>query len=1166
MNRIALSLLFLAFSVIDIFATGAWSRPPQGLDHYLDRLPGKSLAQLTREKSGEGEDPLSGSISVDGAELRLQWLFQLMGKSSRDESIKTCDDLLVALRQSPLVPPAWSNLVIDVRDCLADQKTPLDEAREYCRWRYQLGRIQGKLKESQRAELDVRLAANRGRTMAHYLYLLAADGYFSGDEKSSHGQEYFAAVVEKYPEHPRAETALFMIGRSALQSAKGAWGEDPSEEGLKIAESVFQSYLKHYPQGRFVGDVQGWLGAVAVKRGKYAEALDWYFRQMEVNGHPENVRSATQMVERVLALLLARPDQQALQEIAARPAVAMGTVYWVLHAPEANLYNGFYDHPQVVNAWRSHWLPRLAAAVQSQQKRWEDHEAMPWFVAIQAHALSDAGDQAKALELVDSRQEWLRTSDDLAFIRAVILQRSGAAPEAIAAYREYLSDFPSSALSKGATFRLATAYQDAGRSGDAVMVLLPLINRNEPGNEPARQQQGYYEMEFYPFNYAALPPAASALSPDLSVAEDTQVRQYVDTLLQFGPLEELVQLESFQAAISPIQWKKIRSYLLGRALSEGHPGYVGKLTARKDTDLATQIATRVKAVAEAPSAKAYLDLGNAWQKARGKLTSLGLGEDREQIYLEFYNETPENLRVANARVIGFAEGAKQRILRMDELWNAVQAWEECAKIAERGSAEQAQSLASLLEALPKIAMATPFFRRYAAENGWNEWAAKRYQQLITDCAESVEARDAARPSFRAAANEENREEPKPANPAKASPFDQIAPAWKESLYGFQQKYLRHREFLYGSLIEPTEQERSSKQTHPGYQDLVNRLYAIDGGGALEPLVLQMNQLQKKSQKLYRNWNDACIHFAITDLADLVMQDRELAADVRARYFEIRRHAINVMVWNYGIDLKEIPGSKGRNISDVVIAELDAALADSRMKNVEDRLHCLRLFLVANRGISLPVKDRGAAERPGEKSIETRDYKFVEKAAKKFLDQYPDSDKREAVWLLYLRATYRARRPLWYSRGVSFPENPFIAASYIRKLQVNQLPWDAKPVEQAIKDYLKEYSQAKYMGEVLDLQAALAVREADWDNALSASLAILKNPQYRDLHSDSRLRLCNIFALLADKKDRAAVLKAVKSSPLARAYLGRYLDATDKKTWGMEPLYFHTAWLRDELGK
>jgi len=69
----------------------------------------------------------------------------------------------------------------------------------------------------------------------------------------------------------------------------------------------------------------------------------------------------------------------------------MGTVYWLLHAPEADMHNGFYDRPEAVKNWRAWWLPRLAAAVREERDAWQKEAALPWFFAILAHAASDAG-------------------------------------------------------------------------------------------------------------------------------------------------------------------------------------------------------------------------------------------------------------------------------------------------------------------------------------------------------------------------------------------------------------------------------------------------------------------------------------------------------------------------------------------------------------------------------------------------------------------------------------------------------------------------------------------------------------------------------------------------------------------------------------------------------
>ena len=1172
MNRLTLALIiFSPFSFPNpLLATGDWAEAPKGLDHYVDRLPAKSLAQLIQEKDGRPDTNNEYQLQASGIDWRIGRILEDAEKALRAEAVKSCENLLKDLRQSPAIAPAWTNLVHDLKDCLADSKTANAEAADYCRWRFELGDISGVLSKQQLADLEQRRLTAKGRTAAHYLYLTGANHYFGGDEASESGRKNFAAVAEGFPDHPRAETALFMTGRAALANVGGGWGEPPSPEGLDIAESAFRDYLKHFPEGRFVGDVYGWLGAVEVKREAFAKAFSWYLRQLEVTDHPENIRSATRMVERVMAIVLARKDEAPIKEIAARPKVAMGTVYWIIHAPEANIYNGFFDHPEVVKRWRSHWLPRLANAVRQNEAVWRDHDAMPWFVAIQAHAASDAGNQKEALALVDSEAGLLDASDDLSFIRAVILQRSGDAGGAVAAYRNFLADFPGSPLRRGSVFRLATAYQDAGKSDDAVAVLLQLAKSTGHGTDNETDKSNYFNASFYPGFYGNLPAAASALSPDISTAEPGQVRQYIDTLLQFAPIKELAGLKDMQSAIDPTYWEKIRITLLGRALSKGLPEIAADFTGRKESQLARHIAELAKAANSNPSGATYLELGNAWKNARGKLTSPALQSDRRSIYIEDSTEAPEVLRMKNAGAIGFAEGSADRVLQMDELWNAVQAWEKAIDSSEAGSPLRAQALSSVLEALPGIAMASPYARRFAVEHDWNGWASKRYRQLMGSFPGSPEAIAAARPFFRIRDENENGNGNSEGDPATADPFDQISPGWTARLFGFHQNYIRHREFLYGSLLDSDGlNQRGFGSGRDAYQKLLNELYQINGDLPLAELKEQMEPLRQKSRQIYRHFNDACIHYAIEDLADFVSQNNPPGSKARSRYFIIRRHAINVMAWHSGIRFQpvdpKIRATGGPEVDDLVEKEVVEALSDPELKSLYDRLECLRLYILANRQYSLPVKNIPDRMDPGETTIETRDYAEVEKEAKRFLETYRNSPKREQVWLLYLRAAYRSRRPLLYSAAADFPENPFIASSYIRKTHPNQIPWDPKPVENAIQAYLSEYDKPTYLGELHDLQAALAFRKKDWSSTISHTLTILQNKEFADLHHDSLIRLSNLFALLANHEDRSAVLSTIKSNPVALGYLKQYLDATDENSWGMTPLHFLSAWVREQIG-
>ncbi len=1169
MNRLLVPLLFAACSTHLARATGDWATAPKGLDHYVDRLPAKSLSQLLKEgkaKGGSGEEEEHYSYEASEIESRLQNLFTSVPPSSRENLVAECEELLAILRDEPALSPVWTNLTLDLRDCLSDAKTGDAEASEYCQWRVALGALGVPLSEEQIAEIQEKMASSKGRSGAHYRYLLGASAFLADtyEDSDDYGLKEFEAVVKNFPDHPRAETALLMVARAKMRKIQRGWSEEPvSPEVINATEAAFQQYLTRYPEGRYVGDVYGWLGGVNVKREAFAESLSWYLKQLDVPDHPEHTRSAARMIERVMAILLARPDEGPLKEIASRPEVAMGTVYWILDAPEANIYNGFYDHPEVVKRWRSHWLPRLAKAIQENEAVWKEHNALPWFAAIQAHAASDAGDQAKALELIRKDPEWITRSDDLAFALPVVLQRSGDTKAAIAAYRDFLKNFPQSPLRPGAAFRLATAYQDAGQSDDAVAALLQLSGSFGEGAEPLN----YFEASYYPSNYRELPAAASAINPDLTLAEPSQVRQYLDTLLQFSPVGELAGLEPLQSAIDPAEWEKIRTIILGRALSEGFPDIAVSFSSGAITDQVRHIAELAAATAQSPKAETFLQLGDAWRDARGRISSPALQLNRTEVYVENESDKPETQRLENAAAIGIKGTKAENLLQLDELWNAVQAWEKAATAAPKGSATEAKALLSILEALPRIAMATAFARGHAARDDWNNWAAERYRQLLTDCPDSPEAAAAARPNFRLPA--ENADNVAQEDPAKADPFAQVDPGWKESLQEFHQNYIRHREFLYESLLEPEDGGNGFNRDEPGYQQILDTLYELDGGAPTDQLRTTLEEVRQRSRQIYGHWNDACVHYAVEDLADLVAEANQPPPKVRARYFDLRLKVINVMAWYNWLTLRPVDATStetgGAAVDEFVSRLIAEAIADPAMKPVRDRLECLRLFIMANRQIELPIENLAESDRSGETVIEIRDYATVEQEAKRFLETFPKSSKREAVWLLHLRATYRARRPLLYSGVAGFPENPFIAGYYIRKTHPNQLPWNAAPVEAAIEAYLKEYPSPTYAGELLDLRAALAVRKKDWSDAISHTLEILQNEKYRDLHSDSRMRLGNLFARLTEREDRVEVLKAIKANPAAIPLLQQYLEATETTTWGMPPLLFLTDWTREQIG-
>jgi len=280
-----------------VLATGGWSTAPQGLDHYVGRLPGKSLPQLLSE--APGRTPAVPGLDAESAAAMLR---EITGDGltarSRADALASCERFLEATRRSANLPVAWANLGLDLRDCLADAPTPDAEAMEYCRWRIELGPIGPETTDDLSAKIEGKLGQTTGRSAAHLRFLLGALAFqaYEGDK----GEAEFSKLIEDYPGHPRAETAAFMVGRARLSAARDSSDSAAIDLLVTGAGEAFNAYLNTYPKGRYSGDVLGWLGAVEIKRDDLAAALDCYLRQLEVVGHPENQRSASRMVERVL--------------------------------------------------------------------------------------------------------------------------------------------------------------------------------------------------------------------------------------------------------------------------------------------------------------------------------------------------------------------------------------------------------------------------------------------------------------------------------------------------------------------------------------------------------------------------------------------------------------------------------------------------------------------------------------------------------------------------------------------------------------------------------------------------------------------------------------------------------------------------------------------------
>ncbi len=487
----------------------------------------------------------------------------------------------------------------------------------------------------------------------------------------------------------------------------------------KRATELFDRYRKQYPQGRFVADALGWLGALAFDAGSYLDALDCYIAQAETPGHPETLKSAIFMCERSLAAVAATPDGDAAFALIARhPRIAMGFTYLVLSAREADNYDGKFDQPADVKKWRRAILPRIAAAVAKQKQLYKAGDWQPRYLALLAQAASANGNQEQALQLTDLAPAELEQSDDLLLVRAIALQRAGKAADAIATYRKLLARFPNTPITPGVRLRLAFALQDNHDAGGALVELAHLLpNRDESAGEETSAEAAFENSPYtgaheFPASEADWSVKESAVYPNITGANLNQVQEAIDTLLNFAPLTELATAlgsADFDAAGKT----ELRAAIAERYLAQENFAEAKKFMPPEQFKLVAENLERLTAAANgsAPDkAAALARLGDAWSDARGKLLQAPLDALLGLLQGSVLDATERRL---NGRSLGLKD-VDSELEQRDELRHAARWWMAAAR-AHPGTPLAAQTRWKALETMPKIARVSDYAEERARE-------------------------------------------------------------------------------------------------------------------------------------------------------------------------------------------------------------------------------------------------------------------------------------------------------------------------------------------------------------------------------------------------------------------------------------------------------------------
>jgi TolA-binding protein len=1129
--RTAAVLLCTVVSAATAVASGPWfeSAPPT-LPFYLDRLPAKSLSEIFDETTPAQHDPYD---YVDYKERLGQIAKDVLNQDPRSLAAAV-GDLATRARRDSAPDPGLSNLLYDIRDALASPNANQRELAEYITWRtkhvdwfgYNWNRSeQGqrrtrwdepKVPDEAAAELDARLAKSSPALAPQWIYLRGALGFKSGEDTSSQAQ--FERVLKEFPKHPRAEAALFMDARCQLSRSRTGWADDSPEAKERAAKNrprakqLFEQYLKTYPQGAFAADAIGWLGAVAYDAGDYAAALPYYIKQTELPDHPELRRSALAMCEKVFAHVSTAPGDTALKQIAANPRLAMGLMYLIVNTTEANDFDGKYDEVETVKRWRASILPRLGAAVAADERTYAANSWQPRYLAILAHAASASGNSRDAIRLT-SDSALAEKNDDFAFARAVALSRAHEHEKAIAAFREMLRRFPSSKLAKGARLRLAIALQDSHHAGEAVLELKRML----PDPRANDKSGGEDEVS------AELPEGAPPV--ERSDAEPAQVQQLIDTLLNFAPLQELA------AAVDGQQLNDEQRLTLTEPLAQRYLAREDFAQARKYVTpaqwslLAEPVEKLTGAIANTSGerkATLAIQIGDAWEKARGKLLKLPLDSltARAAIFKHDQN-LAEKFRTENARALGFE--VDDELGNREELQHAQRWWLAAADAAPQ-STMAPKALHKALESMPQIAAASVFAEQQAAENHTAAKSHQLYDRLRRNYPDSKEAKRL----------------------AAYWNFPPVAPTKDLEYWDYDVERNDDRATLgYPRDDDGTLLDRDTSQPDESrWESIVAQIRSLESDIThkdVGSVRAKVDSLLRDARAIYDSGNEAIYLNLLQDLSLFFSEPR--ITDEKARvYIGLRLGWLRLAYSGWGDDYREEHPKSDPNVDRDAEwhGAVEKARANPLMDKLLDYLDFLEIAHAAHRRIWQPSED---FDKDGEPfTYPSRDYARLEKLTRDFLARYPQSKKREAASYLLAKAVCALSRPYLLVYGIDETganvNDAFGAVSKTRAFQRG--PFDPKRITAAIDSYDREFPKGLYAPETRNVRGYVAWRTRDWPQALDLTLAQLDDAKHPDVRPEAALRLASIFADLANVDCRADLIDAMRSRPASVQRLKAYL--------------------------
>ena len=651
----------------------------------------------------------------------------------------------------------------------------------------------------------------------------------------------------------------------------------------------------------------------------------------------------------------------------------------------------------------------------------------------------------------------------------------------------------------------------------------------------------------YPVGESQWNAADSAVYGNISGADGEQIYQFIDTLLNFAPLPELLGTPE-DKHLNKAGKRKVRAILAERYLTAENFAEAKKyLSNAHQLELVNRLEqlTNDKSGTPQQQAERMVKIGDTWAEARGLLL-------RAPLDTELHQGEPVSglLRRDNGRALRLTN-LENELDDRDELHHASRWWLGAARTVP-GTPLSAKARLKALEALPQIARESLYAEERAREIKLEAVSREIYDRLRAESPNSAEAqRFAAYWSLPPETKQSQGDESHVTVDGVSTLGSQTSVSCDDDALPLG--YPISHKNAFDALTRRARAFEDERERYRVAGELDSRVKALRGSFKPD----EVKELAKLARQNISDREDVTLANCLDDLAQF-LSEPNVSEEARTAYVNLRLDVLHRTHWpNSPVD----PGIWVQDSDEAVEAEIDAAEKSAALQNFHDYLDFCRIALVAGKRIEVKTNIPGAKEPDGA-TYHSRDYPKLEEMTRDFLAKYPQSKKREAAMFVLARAIYSLSVPyiLCMTAPAAAADPHGLTTTVQKSYQVE--PFDPKRVMKALDDYDREFPHGRYAADIRDMRGATLWRMGEWGKALDLTLAQISENVSGDLLGDAETRLANIFAELAKVDHRPEMLEAIRARPQSIPYLAAYVGAATHDH--DHPLRYLQRYLSDQL--